>query len=70
MEEQVVVTDGYLVRLRGGAGCNLFVLLDREEGVRIVLLVEFISVDSDCSLWQLNVQGPRNNKGDDFRFCK
>jgi hypothetical protein len=40
---QVSVSADYLIRLRGGVRCNLFVLRDREEGLMIVLLVGFIS---------------------------
>jgi hypothetical protein len=43
VKRQALVSADYLIRLRGGVRCNLFVLRDREEGLMIVLLVGFIS---------------------------
>lgn len=53
MSRPVLVSADYLVRLRGGVCCDLFVLRDREEGIMIVLLVGFIS--DICGCWWVKV---------------
>lgn len=43
VQRRDLVSACYLVRLRGGVCCNLFVLRDSREGFMIGLLIEFIS---------------------------